>query len=414
MEKREIISRVITEQFEQQVEFLQRLVRARSANPFTSDTSSPDLPVEREVAEVIYQELHRLGFPAELKGVSPHRLNVVSRLQGAGNTDKTLILTTHMDTVAPSDYTRDPWGAQIDQGRLYGLGAADAKAQIAAFIYAARALHEAGIALNGNLLLAFVVDEEPGACSAYGTSYLLQQGILYGDAAIIGEPGNSKIAIGHRGVYRFRLQTYGKAIHTGLKAWEDRTTGRNAILDMTRIALALSEATLPSSSSEAFPGRKSVLTFPTLIQGGSGMNVVPSVCEAYGDVRLLPGLSVDAIKMLIKEQLKTLAIDTYRLDDLLVVPAAETHPQAEVVEALAAAAEMITGVRPRLEGSGPACDGWMFITQGVPTVCGYGVTCGGVHGADEWVDLDSLRTVTEVYAHAILRFLSVSSRTNHA
>ena len=65
---------------------------------------------------------------------------------------------------------------------------------------------------------------------------------------------------------------------------------------------------------------------------------------------------------------------------------------------------MITGVRPRLEGSGPACDGWMFLSRGIPTVCGYGVACGGVHGADEWVDLASLRALTEVYAHTILRF----------
>ena len=105
-----------------------------------------------------------------------------------------------------------------------------------------------------------------------------------------------------------------------------------------------------------------------------------------------------------KEQLERLAITSYRLDDILFVPAAETNPQTEIVQTLATAVETITGVRPRLEGSGPACDGWMFITRGIPTVCGYGVACGGVHGADEWVDLASVRVVTEVYAHTILRF----------
>ena len=317
------------------------------------------------------------------------------------------MLTTHMDTVEASNYTRDPWGAEIEAGRLYGVGAADAKAQIAAFVYAVYALRKAGISLAGRITLAFVVDEEPGACSPYGTRYLLEQGVLDGDAAIIGEPGNRMIALGHRGIYRFRIQITGESTHTGRKAWEQGVQGRNAILDMASLALALSEYPLPESRSESFPNRKSVLTFPTFIRGGSGINVVPGSCEAYGDVRLLPGLSVDAIKNIIKDQLERLAIENYQLDDLLFVPAAETNQQTAIVQALANTVEMMTGIRPRLEGSGPACDGWMFITRGIPTVCGYGVTYGGVHGADEWVDLESLHTITEAYAHTIHQYLGV-------
>ncbi len=94
------------------------------------------------------------------------------------------------------------------------------------------------------------------------------------------------------------------------------------------------------------------------------INVVPGSCEAYGDVRLLPGTSPEEIKRLIKEHLERLSIPTYQLEDLLEVPAAGTHPQAEVVQTLAAAVEAITGTQPRVEGSGPACDGWMFITRG--------------------------------------------------
>ena len=104
-----------------------------------------------------------------------------------------------------------------------------------------------------------------------------------------------------------------------------------------------------------------MLTFPTLILGGSGINVVPSSCEAYGDVRLLPGTSPEEIKFLIKEQLERFSIPNSQLEDLLEVPAAETDPQAAVVQTLVAA---ITGTHPRVEGNGPACDGWMFITRG--------------------------------------------------
>ena len=69
------------------------------------------------------------------------------------------------------------------------------------------------------------------------------------------------------------------------------------------------------------------------------------------------------------------------------------------------AVEAVTGDTPRIEGVGPACDAWMFITRGIPTVCGYGVACGGVHGADEWVDLESLRRTTQIYALAIMEYL---------
>ena len=81
---------------------------------------------------------------------------------------------------------------------------------------------------------------------------------------------------------------------------------------------------------------------------------------------------------------------------------------AEIVQALISAIELVTHMKPRIEGAGPACDGWMFITRGIPTICGYGAACGGVHGVDEWVDLESVRSVTEIYAHTIMAYLGQS------
>jgi acetylornithine deacetylase/succinyl-diaminopimelate desuccinylase-like protein len=109
MEKQVATKTSIQSAFRQQIEFLQHLVRARSSNPFLPDSSPPDVPVEAEVASVIKQELHRLGLPAELIGVSSQRPNVVCHVPGTEETGKRLILTTHMDTVEPGSYTRDPW-----------------------------------------------------------------------------------------------------------------------------------------------------------------------------------------------------------------------------------------------------------------------------------------------------------------
>ena len=96
-----------------------------------------------------------------------------------------------MDTVMPSkQWTMDPFGATIVGNRLYGLGVLDIKASLAVFIYAAKALLEAGITLGGDLLLTFAVDEEPGGASPYGTNYLLDHG-LTATTAIVAEPGLS-------------------------------------------------------------------------------------------------------------------------------------------------------------------------------------------------------------------------------
>ncbi len=405
MDQRKVLSHVVHELYESEIEFLQRLVRANSANDYTADTSPPDVPVEAEVTAIIREKMHQLAWRPALHGISPQRPNVLCTLPGSEEAGRTLILTIHMDTVPASGaYTRDPWGAQIENGRLYGVGAADAKAQITAFIYAARALELAGIQLAGNLTLAFVVDEETGACSPYGTRYLLEQGLLSGNAVIVGEPGDRKVAIGHRGIYRFKIRTQGESVHTGLKEWELKTRGHNAAIDMARIVQALSSCAFPHALSDAFPERKNVLTFPTLIRGGSSVNMVPESCEAYGDMRLMPGLSANDVRHMIERCLSPLGLD-YELQMVVFVPAVETSRNGLIVEALTQSIEEVTGTKPRIEGAGPACDGWMFSTRGIETICGYGVECGGVHGADEWVGLESLQRVTEIYARTILSYL---------
>lgn len=398
------LSRLIEANFASEVVFLQRLIRAKSTNAYTSETSSATLPVEAKVAELICDQMQAFGWQPQLIGFSQKRPNVFCARPGKLS-GKTLILNAHMDTVAPSKlYSRDPFGAEIEDGRVYGVGAADAKAQIAALVYATYALELAGIALDGTLKLAFVVDEESGANSNFGTRFLLDRGLLNGDAALIGEPGDSKIAIGHRGVYRFRIRTRGQAVHTGLKEWEEGSKGHNAILDMAHIISALATCVLPERTSLAFPGRKHVLSFPTLITGGSGINVVPEACEAYGDFRLLPGLSVQEVRAWLAHCLAPLEIP-YELQEITFVPAVEISPTACIVQALSRAVEEVTGVVPRLVGAGPACDGWMFIQRGIETICGYGVRCGGVHAADEFVDVVSLRNLTEIYARMAINYL---------
>lgn len=401
------LDRAIARRRDEQIAFVQRLVQARSDNPFTPETSDPAAPVEREVAALIAAQLSDLGFEPELNGLTPERPNVVARLRGADG-GPALILNGHMDTVpAGSGWTRDPWGGAIEAGRLYGRGALDMKASLAMMIYAAAALHDSAIPLAGDLVLTFVVDEEPGGCSPFGTAYLLEQG-LTGSAAIVTEPENTTITIGHRGGFRFKLTTHGEAAHTGLDAWERGERGRNAILDMTRAIAALQDLPIPMDDSPAFPGRRPVFTFPTLIAGGTSINTVPDTCTAYGDVRLLPGADAAAVERLVRDRLDALPGLRYTLEPLLAVPPVAIAPDHPLVEALAAHTAEITGQTPARLGCGPWNDGWMFITRGIPAVCGFGPNGGGMHAPDEFVELDSLLDSTRILARAVVDYLGVA------
>lgn len=391
---------------EEQVRFLQKLVQTKSANPFTPETSVPDEPVEKEMAHVLASKLQEIGLEPQFVGQSDQRPNVVATVRSSGS--KTLILNGHMDTVnPPTDYTLDPYGGAIIGNRLYGVGALDMKSALSVYIYAIKAILDAGVRPNGTLILMFVVDEEPGGCSRLGTWHVLERGIT-GDSAIIGYPRYDKIRIGHRGGYRFRIVTLGEAAHTGMRGWEDKKTGRNAILDMMIVAADLEDLEIPPKESPIFGDRKSVLTFPTLIRGGENINSVPAFCEAYGDIRLLPDISRETIRNLLKSQLektKTRCQIKYRIDELLYVPAVRISDDEEIVEVVRKNARDILGIDPELDVAGPWNEAWMFIERNIPCICGFGCHGNGAHAKDEWVDLDSVVQVTKVYAKSILEYL---------
>lgn len=392
----------------EQVDFLQRLIRAKSANPFTPEDSSPVVPIEREVAYLIYDKLRVIGLMPEFRGASSERPNVVGALRGFGS-ERTLILNGHMDTVMPSPHWQmDPFAGTIRDNCMYGLGALDMKASLSVFIFAAQAVIEAGVKLGGDVLLTFVVDEEPGAYSPFGLAYLLNQG-LTGTAAIVAEPENDNVTIGHRGGYRFKLTVHGESVHTGMADWERGSRGRNAILDMARVVTALSDFEVPYSESAAFPGRKPVFTFPTLIRGGTSINMVPDECSAYGDVRLLPGVDDCTIEDMIRERLDSIDHLDYTLERLLFVPSCEISPSEEIVQILTHRAGEVLGKPPTTYGSGPWNDAWMLLTRGIPTVAGFGPNGGGAHGPDEFVDLDSVIDTTRIYARAIVDYVGMAS-----
>ncbi len=405
--KKSILSKLqkkIEANFEDQVNLVSQLVRAKSANPYTPNNSPKDVGIEKEVAEILFAKLKEFGLDPQRKGVSKERYNVIGTW-GNKRGRKSLILNGHMDTIMPNEKAViNPYAGLVRSKKLYGLGALDMKATLSAYVYAVRALQEVGVELGGKLLLWFVVDEESGACSQYGTSYLLEQG-LRAKAAIIGKPGTKTIGIGHRGGYRFKLTVKGESVHTGVSAWEKKERGRNAAVDMAKAILALQDLDVPYKPAKNFAGRKPVFTFPTKLTAGHAINVVPELAEAFGDVRLMPGNSDVQVKMLMVEKLQKLGIK-FEIEDLLFVPAVEIDVKEGLVEILRNEAREVLGREPVTKGVGPWNDAWMLIQRDIPTICGFGPDGGNEHGEDEYVNLESLKKVTEVYARVIWEYLS--------
>lgn len=397
----------IDKNFSDQAEFLRKLVKSRSTNQYTPDLSPKDIPVEAKVAKLIYGEIKNMKLSPKRIGESRERANVVCNF-GPDRFRKSLILNGHMDTVEQvSTWTRKPFGGEVENNRLYGVGALDMKGTLSAYIFVLKALVAEKIKLDGRLILEFVVDEEPGASSQYGTGFLVKKGIT-AKAAIIGEPGTGKISIGHRGGYRFRLTTSGEAVHTGFSAWEKKEKGRNAVLDMARVIVALQTIEMPYRPARAFPGRIPVFTFPTNIHGGTSINIVPDKCVAEGDVRLMPGNSDKQVRMWMEEAIKLHCPDViYEIEDLVYVPSVEIAKHEEIVDVLLKNMMEVTGRKPKIAGAGPWNDAWMLVTRGIPTVAGFGPDGENAHGANEYVDLKSLKDVTKIYARTVVEYLGV-------
>jgi acetylornithine deacetylase/succinyl-diaminopimelate desuccinylase family protein len=386
----------------EQINFLQKLIQTRSVNPNLNDPtkSSPYDPIELDVAKLIYNELKKIGLHPKFEGISFSRPNVVCEF---GKGKKTLIFNGHMDTVPPAhEWDFNPFLGIIKNKKLYGSGALDMKSALCCYIYMAKALLKFKKELKGKICLQFVIDEEPMAASHFGTRYLLKKGYT-GNAAIVGEPGTKKIIIGNRGGYRFKIEIFGDAIHTGSREWEQKKEGLNAILEMSKVINILQNLKFPLKEHPIFPGRKNILTFPTLINGGEAINMVPDLCIAFGDTRILPGITKEFIEREIKKRLNKSGIK-YKLISIVYVPPVFIKSKEPIVQILEQNTKQILKILPSIEGSGPWSDMWMFIDKAIPAV-NFGCDGGGVHDKNEYVEIKSVIDVTKIYALTAFDFL---------
>ena len=307
----------------------------------------------------------------------------------AGAGPRRLLLNSHLDTVPPcAGWTTDPLRPEWRQGRLYGLGANDAKGCVAALLLTARALAgQGGAALGGEVVFALTAEEENGG-QGLGT-VLPALGRL--DAAVVGEPTGLAVCTAQRGMLLLRCTAHGKSGHV---AHAERAGAQNAVHAAARDIVKLSGWALP-----AHPLLGATHAQVTTVQGGLTRNQVPDTCEFFVDVRTPPGVDHAALARELSGALESeVAVHSARY-----LPKG-TPEAAPVVRAALAAAG--AGAAP--VGSNTASD-WAFLGE-VPAVkAGPGDTLRS-HRPDEFLALSELEAGASFYRALVARYFEEAAR----
>jgi succinyl-diaminopimelate desuccinylase len=258
---------------------------------------SPNPPGdERAVAAVITDAARDLGLPApQVLSTSAERPNLLIRMDGTG---PRLLLAGHMDTMPPGNLTSwqtDPFTLTDTGGWLAGLGVADMKAGIVAALVAAGRLAD-DRAWRGSLDLLFVADEEN--CSDYGMKWLMEEGAVTADAAVILEPGGGtdcrswdRLFIAQRGSVVVELVASGRPGHSAAQIAADERAG----VALARAMTALADADLFASVAHPVDGTRPTVNIGTMLAGGITPFMHPESVSATVEVRVIEGMTMAGV-----------------------------------------------------------------------------------------------------------------------
>lgn len=382
------------------IELAQTLIRTPSPNP-PGD--------EQAVALVVAAAIAACGLPpARVVAKDPRRPNLVSTVDfGPGG--RHLVLSGHIDTkpVGDAQWSVDPFGADIDGDRLYGLGSADMKAGVAAMIIAAARVSELPIK-HGRLSLVFTADEEDGA--SYGAHYVASSVALHADGVVIGEPGGidsdfDRLHLVSRGIARLRLVASGRQGHSSLSG---EAGTRNAGVDAARAVIAVTDGIqleLPENSGNLL-GWQTTINTALAFRGGVGYGVLPGTMAVDTEVRLLPGMDRHEVVKAFERRMGDLAQETGA--DLRVdfdpppndwLPASAVPPADELARAARAACVEVFGAAV-LDSVFPGTTDatWFSELQHTPTLPALGPgLLRRAHAADEWVSIEVVRKAVDLY-----------------
>ncbi|MBX7214062.1 MAG: M20/M25/M40 family metallo-hydrolase [Thermoflexales bacterium] len=359
-----------------------QLVAIESINPDLVPTGSG----EARVAAFIAAWAQRHGLEAMIEEAAPGRPNVIVIARGTGG-GRTLMLNGHIDTVGVAGM-REPFTPRVEGGRLYGRGAFDMKASVAACLITA--LRARALRLRGDVIVTAVSDEE---YASIGTQAILRRWTA--DAAIITEPSGLRACVAHKGFVWAELETRGVAAHGSRP-----NLGVDAIAKMGGLLVGLEAQDAALRATPLHPRLGSGSLHASLISGGQELSSYPERCVVAVERRTVPGETGATVLA----QLQGLIAERRRIDPGLQAEARitlERQPfavpdDAEIVRLVVQAATGVLGAPPELYGDTPWMDSALLQQAGIPTVI-FGPRGGGAHAVEEWIELDSVERCAEIY-----------------
>jgi acetylornithine deacetylase/succinyl-diaminopimelate desuccinylase family protein len=386
------------------------------------DSQIPPFADERQIVEYLRERLVEFGLgKIEVLASDPRRPNLIARIIGGGG-GRTLMLNGHLDTKPVGDarslWRSDPLVPKVRDGYVYGLGSSDMKAAVAAMVFGALAARDAGPPLAGDLVLAFVADEEAGG--ALGSKFVAPR--LKGvDAGLIGEPSGwdyewQGLHLVSRGVCGFRVRVHGTQMHSSLS---DRLPSVNASRVMAELMCSLAEDLELEFTPHSLDGSTPTLNVGVLVSGGVYFGVVPGVAEFACDLRTLPGMTKAAVEESLRnwldeqrEQIPGLEAELQFEPDLSWVPPSEIKRENELVAVARKAAAEVLGTTPPLSVFPGGTDAPWFEAAGIPTIPSFGPgLLTYAHGPNECVKLESVHQAARIYARVASAFCGAGNRS---
>ncbi|MBT7889347.1 MAG: M20/M25/M40 family metallo-hydrolase, partial [Deltaproteobacteria bacterium] len=267
------------------VRLTQDLIRIDSV--IRPETGNTEAGVVRFIAAWIRKEL---GVEPLIEEVLPARENIILTID-SGRAGPCLMFEGHTDVVSEGNrdlWRHDPFGAEIEDGKIYGRGSCDMKAGLAVNLLTVKAMLKSGVEYKGRMRLGLMCDEED---QMLGVQDYIKKGHADDvDACLVSEPEENQLCLSMKGALRAIVRVTGKMAHGAMPL-----AGINPSIRMARIILAFEvfeKVEMERCGKDEFLGWPSV-TFTVVQSPPAGepaqLNVMPAESIAYVDIRTIPG-----------------------------------------------------------------------------------------------------------------------------
>jgi acetylornithine deacetylase/succinyl-diaminopimelate desuccinylase family protein len=397
----------INAHFDEEVRFLQELIRVPTDTPPGNNAPHAERTAELLLAFGFEAE----KYPVPAADVQAHGLEsitnlIVRRRYGEG---KTIALNAHGDVVPPGEgWIHDPYGGEIEDGKIFGRASAVSKCDFASFTFAVRALESLGAPLHGNVELHFTYDEEFGG--ELGPGWQLKQGLSSPDL-MIAAGFSYEVVTAHNGCLQMEVTVHGKMAHAAIP-----DTGVDALQGAVQILNTLyAQNALYRQITSRVPGIQHPYLNVGRIEGGTNTNVVPGKVTFKLDRRMIPEENPVEVEAVLRQVMADAAATCpgIRIDikRLLLARAMQPLPGNQpLVQALQKHGEAVFGQKIPAMGTPLYTDVRLYAEAGIPGVI-YGagprtVLESHAKRADERLELEDLRRATQVIARTLKDLLS--------